>query len=90
MLRSYAVSLGALAMGLVVFRGLILGEFAGSVAKEAIIAMVVFMGVGAVAGWIADYLVRDSMERTFRARVDWYRDGLVEAGYLKSNSSQDS
>ncbi len=31
-------------MGLVVFRGLILGEFAGSVAKEAIIAMVVFIG----------------------------------------------
>ncbi len=77
-------------MGLVGFRGAILGEFADSVAKEAMIALVVFTGIGAVAGWIADYLVRDSLERTFRARVDWYRKGLIEAGYSKSNSSQDS
>lgn len=77
-------------MGLVGFRGAILGEFAGSVIKEAIIALVVFMGIGAVAGWIADYLVRDSLERTFRARVEWYRQGLIEAGHVKSNSSRNS
>jgi hypothetical protein len=77
-------------MGLVGFRGAILGEFAGSVAKEAIVALAVFSGVGALAGWIADYLVRDSLERMFRARVEWYRKGLIEAGHLKTNSSRDS
>jgi len=90
LLRSYAVSLGALAMGLVVFRGVILGEFAANVAKEAILALLVFSGVGAVAGWIADYLVRDATERKFRTRLEWYRQGLIDAGYVESNSSQDS
>jgi hypothetical protein len=77
-------------MGFVGIRGAILGELALSVAKEAIVAWIVFTGIGAVAGWITDQLVRDSVERAFRARVDWYRSGLIEAGYTKSNSSQDS
>ena len=77
-------------MGFVGIRGAVLGELACGVAKEAIIAWVVFTGIGAVAGWIADYLVRDSVERAFRARVDWYRKGLIEAGYTESNPSQDS
>ncbi len=89
MLRSYAVSLGALAMGLVVLRGAIHGELAASVAMEAIVAMLVFACVGGVAGWIADYLVRDSLERMFRSRVDWYRKGMIEAGYLNTDSSGD-
>jgi hypothetical protein len=76
-------------MGLVVLRGAIRGEQAELVAMEAIVAMLVFMGVGAVAGWIADYLVRDSLQRMFRARVDWYRQGLIEAGYLESDSPSD-
>lgn len=84
MIRGIAVSLGALAMGLVVLRGAINGELAGNVAVEAIIAMIVFMGIGSVAGWISDYLVRDSLERVFRARVDWYREGLVDAGFIDS------
>ena len=89
MLRSYAVSLGALAMGLVVLRGAIQGELAGSVAMEATVAMLVFMGVGAVAGWIADHLVRDALQRMFRARVDWYRQGMVDAGNLEPDSPAD-
>ncbi len=83
MIRSTAVSLGALAMGLVVLRGAINGELAGSVAIEAIISMIVFMCVGWVAGWISDHLVRDSIERVFRARVDWYRQGLIDAGQIE-------
>ena len=89
MLRSYAVSLGALAMGLVVLRGAIHGELAASVAMVAIMAMLVFSCVGGVAGWIADYLVRDSLERMFRSRVDWYREGMIDAGYLNADSSRD-
>ena len=75
-----AISLGALAMGLVVLRGAINGELAGHVAVESIIALIAFMCIGMAAGWIADYLVRDALESAFRSRVDWYRKGLVEAG----------
>lgn len=67
-------------MGLVVLRGAVFGENAETVALEAIASLVIFAGIGAVAGWIADYLVRDSLETMFRRRVDWYREGLVEQG----------
>jgi hypothetical protein len=89
LLRSYAVSLGALAMGLVVFRGAIQGEPALGVAMEAIVAMFIFTCVGGIVGWIADYLVRDSLERTFRARVEWYRKGLIDAGYVETDAPSD-
>ncbi len=70
-------------MGLVVLRGAIDGGIAGEVAMDAIVAMVIFAGIGAVAGWIADYLVRDSLEDLFRRRVDWYRKGLLDSGYVE-------
>ena len=76
-------------MGLVVLRGAFHGEVAGAVAMEAVVAMLIFMGVGAVAGWIADHLVRDSLQRMFHARVEWYRQGMVDAGYLESDSTND-
>ncbi|MGB7325554.1 MAG: hypothetical protein WBD31_11840 [Rubripirellula sp.] len=89
MSRSFAVSLGTLAMALVVLRGAIGGELAGRVACESIVALIIFAGVGYVAGWIADYLVRDALERNFRARVDWYREGLTDSVYDKTKSSKD-
>ena len=70
-------------MSLVVLRGAINGEMAGYVAIEALAAMLIFMGIGWVAGWITDYLVRDSLERNFRARVQRYREGLMEAGFVE-------
>ena len=76
-------------MGLVVLRGAIRGELAGPVALEAIMAMMVFACVGSVAGWIADYLIRDALETLFRKRVDWYRQGLIDAGYIEQDSSTD-
>ena len=87
MIRRISVSLGALAMGLVVIRGAINGELAGNVAIEAIAAMIVFMGIGWVAGWISDYLVRDSLERNFRARVQWYRQGLLDSGFIEPETN---
>ena len=76
-------------MGLVVLRGAVQGELAGNVAKEAIVALLVFACVGAVAGWICDYLVRQTLEDLFRRRVDWYRQGLIDAGYIKAETSRD-
>ena len=76
-------------MGLVVLRGAIHGEFAANVAMEAITALLVFICVGGIAGWIADHLVRDSLERMFRARVDWYRKGMIEAGFIEPDQNED-
>ena len=89
MFRSFAASLGALAMGLVVLRGAILGEPASNVAMEAITAMAVFAVVGGVAGWIADTLVRDAVEQAFRKRVEWYREGLSDARLSEEGSKRD-
>ena len=89
MFRSFAASLGALAMGLVAFRGAILGEPTGSVALEAITAMAVFAVVGGMAGWIADVLVRDAVERAFRKRVEWYQEGLSDMEFIEKGSTRD-
>ena len=89
MFRSFAASLGALAMGLVALRGAVFAEPTGSVALEAITAMAVFAVVGAMVGWIADTLVRDSVEQAFRKRVEWYREGLSDAGLIEEGSKRD-
>ena len=67
-------------MAIVVLRGAIGGEPIEVVTAEAIVAMLVFALVGYVAGWIADSLVRDSLEQNFRARVEWYRKELSDLG----------
>ncbi len=77
-------------MGIVVIRGAINGENAEAVTVEAIASMIVFAGIGATAGWIADYLVRDSVETMFRRRVDWYRKGLIEQGLIEQDSTDES
>lgn len=75
-------------MGVVVLRGAIQGEHAANVATEAIAMLLVFTCIGAFAGWTADHLVRDSLERMFRARVEWYRKGLIDAGYMETESPE--
>ncbi|MFK8113750.1 MAG: hypothetical protein AB8B91_16220 [Rubripirellula sp.] len=65
---------------MVVLRGAIEGQLADDVATRAIIAMLIYAGIGWVAGWVADYLVRDAVEQMFRKRVEWYREGLIELG----------
>ena len=76
-------------MGVVVLRGVLHRELASHVAMEAIGSMLLFMGIGFVAGRIADYLVRDAVEQTFRARVRWYREGMIEAGYMEPEQPTD-
>ena len=86
MLRGYAVSLGALAMFVVAVRGAIWGQQIDSVAKDAMAALLLFTALGAIASWIADYLIRDSLERSFRSRVDWYRQGIIDATKKEEDS----
>ena len=76
-------------MFVVAARGAIWGQPITSVAKDAMVALLLFTVLGAIAGWIAEYLIRDSLERTFRNRVDWYRQGLIEAGSEETSSVDD-
>lgn len=87
MIRTLAISIGSLAMGLVVLRGAIRGELAARVAEEAIITLIVFLGIGAIAGAITDYLIRDAVENLYRKRVQWYREGVAK---LQDEASQPS
>ena len=90
MIKTLAISIGSLAMGLVVLRGAIRNELAVSVAEEAIIVLIVFLGIGAIAGAIADYLVRDAVENLYRKRVQWYREGVATLGDDANATSQDT
>ncbi len=74
-------------MATVMIRGALMRQNASNVALESIVALGVFMIIGAVAGWITDYLIRDAVETGFRKRVDWYRKGLSDAGYSEGKTS---
>lgn len=77
-------------MGLVVLRGAIRGELAAGVAEEAIMTMVVYLGIGAITGAIADYLIRDAVENLYRKRVQWYRDGVEKINEEANATSEAS
>lgn len=65
-------------MFVVAIRGAIWGQQIDSVAKDAMVALLLFTAMGAVAAWIAEYLIKDTLERAFRSRVDWYRQGIED------------
>lgn len=75
-------------MATVMLRGALMREDVNDVALESILALVVFMVIGAVAGWITDYLIRDAVEAGFRKRVEWFRKGLEDAGYIEGETDK--
>ncbi len=77
-------------MGLVALRGVMHGELAMHVAQEAIITLIVFLGIGAITGAIADYLVRDAVEHLYRKRVQWYRKRVAEIEAGNAVSTKDN
>lgn len=90
MSRYYALALGSLAMAVVMARGALQRENVNDVAVESILALFAFMLIGATAGWIMDYVIRDAVETLFRNRVDWYRKGLIDTGDLKEKPTKAS
>lgn len=82
MARSYAVSLGALALGMIALRGATGGELASEVLTKGLLGMIVFSGVGYVIGAIADSLVCQTVEQRFRQRlaevIDYLDDRAAE------------
>lgn len=76
MQRSFAMSLGALALAIVTFRGALRGDLIIEVVPAGIAAMILFSAIGWVAGMVADYLVRDAVERNYRQRLSQYREAV--------------
>lgn len=92
MQRRYALALGSIAFALVLARGAVRGENISEVVCEAIIALVLFAAGGAVAGWVADYLLRQDIEARYRQRVAWYRAAIEQHDspqHSHDRSSQD-
>lgn len=70
-------------MALVAIRGAMRNELAAAVAVESIMALMIFAVVGAVAGAIVDYLVRDDLEKQYRRRVAWYCEQQEQRAAIK-------
>ncbi len=70
--RSYALSLGALAMALVAIRGAMNGDLASETVINALMALLAYSILGMAAGAIMDYLIRQDVEDRYRRRVAWF------------------
>ena len=62
-----------------------LGEPTSRVVKP--FSLAVFAVIGAVAGWIADILVRDAVEQATQI-VEWYREGLEDTNPMEKGSKR--
>ncbi|QDS95795.1 hypothetical protein FF011L_45960 [Roseimaritima multifibrata] len=82
----FAVVLGAVALALVALRGGLRNEVPSDVLFEGLLAMLIFFVIGAVAGKIADYLVRQSVETQFRQRVAVFEEELQQTQQRDSKS----
>lgn len=89
MQRSCAAVLGAIALALVILRGMLRSQPATDVLAEAITAMAIFMVAGACAGWIIDHLVRATLETQFRSRLAEYRQELESDGPRTAEPASD-
>lgn len=86
MARSYAVSLGALALSLIALRGAIIGDELSSVVEQGLVSMIVAIGVGYIIGAIADQLVCETVEIRFRQRLSEVIDQFAQIEADKQNS----
>ena len=73
MAGAFATSLGAIAMAVVILRGVFAGETAADCITSSIGALVAFTGLGWLAGAAMDYLVCQDIEIQYRRRVEYFR-----------------
>lgn len=86
MARSYAVSLGAMALGLIALRGAITSNDLSSVITMGLIGMVAASGVGYIIGAIADQVICQTVEARFRQRLAEVIEHLAQIEADKQNS----
>lgn len=73
MARAFAASLGAIAMAMVLFRGMLAGQAAVDCIPSGLIALLVLAPLGWVAGAIMEYLLSQDLEQQYRRKLDWFR-----------------
>ncbi len=69
MARAFSGVLGALALCLVLVRGLVTGTPANEVLAHGLVVFLAFSVLGFLIGWMADRTVRESVENRFRMEV---------------------
>lgn len=72
MARAYAGILGAIALTMVVLRGVLAGELITSVVMQGLFFQAVFSAIGLAIGWSTDLVLRQSLEFRFRQEVEQY------------------
>lgn len=85
--RSYALSLGALAMALVAIRGAMKGDLASDTVITALMALIAYSVLGMAAGAIMDYLIRQDVEDRYRRRVAWFWERHQERSAKNSKAA---
>ena len=78
MIRPLASSFAALAMAVIVMRGVIESAVVEQVLSDAFVGGLAFAVLGGVSGWILDYVVREQVRLRFEDRLRWYRDSVSE------------
>lgn len=80
MAGAFAASLGAIAMAVVILRGVFAGEPAVDCIISSLGALVAFTGLGWLVGASMDYLVCQDVEQQYRRRVDYFRKEIEARG----------
>jgi len=69
MARSFGFCLGALAMLVTLVFGIFQGGLASETAGRAILSLLLFYGIGGVAGWLSEGLIRQSVQARMEQAV---------------------
>ncbi len=85
MARAYSGVLGAIALVLVILRGLVLGMHPNEILSQALVVFCLFACMGYWIGFTADKTVSESVENRFRSEMA----SLQTAAASKSDSSDE-
>lgn len=85
MIRPLASSFAALAMAIIVVRGVLESAIVEQVVSDAFVGGLAFAALGGVSGWILDYVVREHVRLRFEDRLRWYRTSVAETQQIASN-----
>jgi len=89
MAGAFAASLGAIAMAVVILRGVFAGESAVDCIISSLGALVAFTCLGWLVGAAMDYLVCQDVEQQYRRRVEHFRKE-IEARDGEQTASRES
>jgi hypothetical protein len=90
MAAAFAASLGAIAMATAIIRGTFAGQDAADCIVSGLVALVIFSGLGWLAGMAMDHLVHQDIEIQYRRRLDQFRKEVDAAGVTRTSQASDS